>query len=764
MSNSVDPRITEILGMMEQLGNGNLAARLFSSGQNDDLDQIIAGLNLLAERFSGQLAPQIETEQRVDAVMEVILAIASLDFTKKAPIGDDGNVFDAIGLGLNALSEELLSTTVSRDFLDSIINSIGDAVIATDANGSVIRLNPVAEALTGWHSGEARGKPLSEIFQIINAHTRETAVNPVHEVLEKGIIVGLANHTVLIARDGTEYQIADSAAPIRNNEGQIKGVVLVFRDVTEAYHTREALQQSEESLRTTLDSIGDAVIATDIQGNVTRLNPVAEKLTGWVAIEAQGQPLTKVFDIVSAQTGETAVNPVAQVLETGKIVGLANHTVLIARDGTEYQIADSAAPIKDDAGQITGVVLVFRDVTEEYEMQEKLRSSEFRNRRLLEAFPDLIFVLSEDGTFIDYHATDDNLLYAPPELFLGKKMEDVLPPEIAVAFHDSVEKVIATGKLQIHAYPLFMGGQRNYFEARFIPYDHSNVLAIVQNITERRNMQELAVQNEKMLSVGGLAAGMAHEINNPLAGMMQTASVMSNRLTNLEMPANQRAAEAAGISMEAIRTFMESRGIPRMLTAVDQSGRRIAKIVENMLSFARKGDATFLQHNMVDLLDKTLELAATDFDLKKQYDFKTIEIVKEYEADLPPVPCERGKMQQVLLNILRNGAQAMQLKADAAETGSKPRFILRLRHEKDAGWVRIEIEDNGPGMEDTTRKRVFEPFFTTKPVGVGTGLGLSVSYFIVTENHNGEMEVVSELGKGATFIIRLPVSRKEELP
>jgi len=144
MSNSVDPRVTEILGMMEQLGNGNLAARLLSSGQNDDLDQIIAGLNLLAERFSGQLAPQIETEQRVDAVMEVILAIASLDFTKKAPIGDDGNVFDAIGLGLNALSEELLSTTVSRDFLDSIINSIGDAVIATDANGSVIRLNPVA--------------------------------------------------------------------------------------------------------------------------------------------------------------------------------------------------------------------------------------------------------------------------------------------------------------------------------------------------------------------------------------------------------------------------------------------------------------------------------------------------------------------------------------------------------------------------------------------------------------------------------------------
>ena len=256
-----------------------------------------------------------------------------------------------------------------------------------------------------------------------------------------------------------------------------------------------------------------------------------------------------------------------------------------------------------------------------------------------------------------------------------------------------------------------------------------------------------------MLSVGGLAAGMAHEINNPLAGMLQTAMVMANRLsTKFNIPANREAAEAAGITMEAVESFMVARGIPRMLAAITESGRRVASTVENMLSFARKSDATFSSHDLSKLLDKTMELAATDYDLKKQYDFKKIKIVKEFAPNIPMVPCEGAKIQQVLLNILRNGAQAMQ----ASGTDS-PRFILRSRFEKDRNLVTIEVEDNGPGMDEQTRKRVFEPFFTTKPVGDGTGLGLSVSYFIITENHGGEMTVESQPGAGAKFIIRLPV-------
>ena len=151
-----------------------------------------------------------------------------------------------------------------------------------------------------------------------------------------------------------------------------------------------------------------------------------------------------------------------------------------------------------------------------------------------------------------------------------------------------------------------------------------------------------------------------------------------------------------------------------------------------MLSFARKSGTAVSTHNVTEQLDKILELAATDHNLKKQYDFKVIEVIKEYELNLPLIPCEGAKIQQVLVNILRNGAQAMQ------EAGTKtPTIILRTWFEEARELVTIEVEDNGPGMDEATRKRVFEPFFTTKPVGVGTGLGLSVSYYIITENHRG---------------------------
>ncbi len=191
-----------------------------------------------------------------------------------------------------------------------------------------------------------------------------------------------------------------------------------------------------------------------------------------------------------------------------------------------------------------------------------------------------------------------------------------------------------------------------------------------------------------------------------------------------------------------------------MAEAINASGRRVAEIVDNMLNFARKSHAYVSPHNLAELLDRTLELASTDYDLKKQYDFKAIEIVREYAENLPSVPCEGAKIQQMLLNILRNGAEAMQ---EVNNRNEKQRFILRLTHEKVTDHIRIEIEDNGPGMDEATRKRIFEPFFTTKPVGVGTGLGLSVSYFIITKNHGGGMSVESEPGQGARFTVRLPL-------
>jgi signal transduction histidine kinase len=271
-------------------------------------------------------------------------------------------------------------------------------------------------------------------------------------------------------------------------------------------------------------------------------------------------------------------------------------------------------------------------------------------------------------------------------------------------------------------------------------------------------MKEMMIQSEKMLSVGGLAAGMAHEINNPLAGILQNIQVIESRLLG-QLPKNTSAAADCSLDMTAFNCYLKARHIPEMLASVSDSGRRAARIVDNMLSFARKGDSPRSSIDLAALVDLTLELAENDYDLKKKLDFRHIRIVKEYEPTLPPVPCSRSKIQQVLLNLLRNGAQAMATmprREDGSPQSDPPQFNLRLL--KRGEMARIEIQDNGPGMDGATRKRVFEPFYTTKGVGMGTGLGLSVSYFIITENHMGNLTVLSQPGKGSTFVIELPMN------
>jgi PAS domain S-box-containing protein len=277
----------------------------------------------------------------------------------------------------------------------------------------------------------------------------------------------------------------------------------------------------------------------------------------------------------------------------------------------------------------------------------------------------------------------------------------------------------------------------------------------IDDITERIRLEEMMIQSEKMLSVGGLAAGMAHEINNPLAGIMQNAAVISNRLTG-DIPANERAAAVVGTSMEVIRAYVEKRQISRLLELMNQAGSQAAEIVQNMLSFARKSESQFALQSLTELLDSTLNLAKSDYDLKKKYDFRRIEIFREYDSSLPEVECEGSKIQQVILNILRNGAEAM---ADLEEGSQPPRFILRAF--PDGDMARVEIEDTGRGMDESICSRVFEPFFTTKPVDLGTGLGLSVSHHIITKNHGGTLTVRSEPGKGSCFIIRIPVRKQE---
>ncbi len=400
-------------------------------------------------------------------------------------------------------------------------------------------------------------------------------------------------------------------------------------------------------------------------------------------------------------------------------------------------------------------------------LMEDARRAEDDLRRLrnylsniIDSMPSILVGVDTEGNVTQWNSKAVQVTSISQKEAVGQPLEQVFPrlTKEMRRVHEAIQsRKTLLNRKQIHK----ENNETRYEDLTIYPLIANGVegaVIRVDDVTERVRIEEMMVQSEKMLSVGGLAAGMAHEINNPLAGMIQTADVMRNRLTNMELPSNQLAAQKAGISMEAINAFMKDRDVPEMLERIHESGKRAAEIVSNMLSFARKSDSSSSTHNLAELLDQTVDLAGSDYDLKKKFDFRQIEIIREYEDVLPLTPCESSKIQQVLLNILRNGAEAMQKEMNNnRELDKKPHFILRLAHEREAGMIRIEIEDNGSGMDEATRKRVFEPFFTTKPTNQGTGLGLSVSYFIITENHGGEMSVESTIGEGTKFIIRLPL-------
>ncbi len=278
-----------------------------------------------------------------------------------------------------------------------------------------------------------------------------------------------------------------------------------------------------------------------------------------------------------------------------------------------------------------------------------------------------------------------------------------------------------------------------------------------KEIEYRKKMEKQLIQSEKMTSVGGLAAGMAHEINNPLAGMVQNAQLVLNRLSK-DMPANVKAAQEAGISLAALKTYIEKRQIYKKLENINVAGERAAKIIVNMLDFTRGNVTEKSFHDLGSIIDKSIEIIATDYDLKDKYDLKHIDIQTTYELDLPMIQCETNKIQQVVFNLVKNAAEAIHYQ----EEGLKKNSWIHIRLYKQGKNIVMEIEDNGPGIPPEIQKRVFEPFFTTKPMDRGTGLGLSVSYFIVVDDHGGKMTVSAPPGKGSLFSITLPLSCSDE--
>ena len=511
-------------------------------------------------------------------------------------------------------------------------------------------------------------------------------------------------------------------------------------------YAETARRKAEERHRITLMSLGDGVITTDTEGRVELLNPVAETLTGWSQNDARGQPLEEVFHIVNEGTRQPVESPVRRVLREGLIVGLAKHTVLLARDGAEIPIADSGAPIRDGQGEITGVVLVFRDQAAERAAQQALVDSETRYRRLFESAQDGILILdTKTGMIVDANPFLIEMLSFSHEQFLGKKVWELGSFGDLIANQEKFLELQRQGYVRYENLALETADGRRIdveFVSNVYSVDHTPVIQCnIRDITDRkraeaalrvkddalRSMTEQLWQAAKLASVGELAASIAHELNNPL-------TTVTLRLESLldDLPPDTPDRES--------------------LAVIDRQVSRMGNLVANLLQFSRRSGTRISSVNLPQEVDKTMEL------LQGHLRRGSIEVVRDFAEELPFIPADREQLRQVFLNLFTNACDAMpeggtltvRASVEAGESASDPG--IRASHLA----LQIEVSDTGEGIPPEILPDVMEPFLTTKPEGKGTGLGLAICHRIV-EEHGGAIQLESEQGRGTTVRIVLPV-------
>lgn len=490
----------------------------------------------------------------------------------------------------------------------------------------------------------------------------------------------------------------------------------------------------------------------------------------WLVIARQikrliTQPINQLEELTRQVTREESYALRATPGNDDEIGSLAEafNTMLSRIEAREQQLKRTRDEFQSAYDQAQGLAEETRHTNRKLELEVQVRSkiekklTGFQNylNSIIDSMPSALIALDEQlyvtqwnheatvlsGTPLDEALNQPIFLaFAPLKPYLPQLKESVEKHRVAKIERVTWSKDDEPRHYALTFYPLTGGGGRG-------------VVIRIDDITQRLSLEEMMVQSEKMLSVGGLAAGMAHEINNPLGAILHNVQNIRRRLSP-ELARNQEQASELGIDLATVNRYLHNRKVPQLLDGIQQAGARAAKIVTHMLSFSRRSDRQLAPCDLPALIDQALEIASNDFDLSIGFDFKGQAIVRQFDPNLGPVPCTANELEQVLLNLLKNAAQAIHQRPQASEPG---RIVLRTR--LNPPWAEIQVEDNGVGMPETVRKRTFEPFFTTKEIGQGTGLGLSVSYFIITNNHKGQMEVHSTPGQGTCFTLRLPLGQ-----
>jgi PAS domain S-box-containing protein len=536
-----------------------------------------------------------------------------------------------------------------------------------------------------------------------------------------GICLGIV---LLLVEEHQDAERALLETVSRTQEIAEKNAALLA-EIDERRRVEQALRDSEDRYRDLVEHSEDLICTHDLKGRLLSANPWPARILGYDVDEFLRM---SVQDLLRPED----VNKFDEYLATVQRDGVAKGRMSVLTRGGARRIWEYHSSLRTDGVQSPIVRGVAHDITDRFRAEKALEVSaaalaaaEARHGAILKAMPDWVFLLTADGVFLDYHAKNPGDLLVPPEAFLGKKMREVLPPDLAAGLERCINEAMASGGPCALEYPALSHGDTRFYEARVVRCDSDKALSVVRDITERiraedevRRLRDALAHVGRVSMLGALTGSLAHEINQPLA------AIGVNAQAGLNLVASGQA------DVQELREAMRD---------IIADSRRAGDVLHRLRDLLTKGTTEHAPLDVTTLIDEVLRLVRGEIVAHR------ILLEMDLQDCVPFVLGDRVQIQQVVLNLLINAFEGVR-DLDVEER----RVILRLRTID--GEVVVSVGDHGTGLSDDQLHQIFEPFYTTKPGGMG--LGLAICRAIVTA-HGGELTAERNEDRGMTFSFRL---------
>ena len=606
-----------------------------------------------------------------------------------------------------------------------LVETLTEGVGIADADGNLVYANDRYCEMLGRSHKELVGKPIRTYLDLDGRTAREHLADD----------AGGRFETSITKPDGGAVEILTTLRPIEARHGERGGLVAVLTDITELKRAQDEALKAGDRAREYLDIAGTILLALDREGRVSMINRRGVEILGYDEGELDDTDWVSTC-VPSRDRGQ--VRTVFEQLMAGEAEPAESYeNPVLTKGGEERMIAWQNAVLRDASGTVIGTLSSGTDVTERRRIEDQLRVSEARYRSLYENAALGIYQTTPDGRILATNRTALRMLGFDSFDELADRNLERDGYEPGYARDEFKERIERDGEITgFESAWIRKDGSTVYAResAKAIRDEDGNVLfyeGTIEDITaereakaERRAMEAQLRQSQRLESIGTLASGVAHEINNPLPGIINYAHLIRDRTSDA-----------------SLKRFAE--GIAR-------EGERVAEIVRNLLSFSRHEKESHSPARIQDIVNETLSLVTAV--LRKDQ----IRVEVDVPTDLPNVRCRSQQIQQVVMNLLTNARDALNEKYPEFDEDKVVRVVARSVPEGGKRWIRLTVEDHGSGIPETVVDRIFDPFFTTKPRDRGTGLGLSISHGIV-HDHGGSLSVESEPGAYTRFVVKLPI-------